>query len=79
MAQRRQSCGSSRRARLRNSPVFDGVQRARGRRVTDATNGFRILKTSILLNPRLRIDQAWYRSHDLEPYVLYKAIAAATR
>jgi hypothetical protein len=47
--------------------------------VTDATNGFRILKTSILLNPRLRIDQAWYRSHDLEPYVLYKAIAAATR
>jgi dolichol-phosphate mannosyltransferase len=45
-----------------------------GRRVTDATNGFRILKTSILKDPRLGIDQAWLTSYDLEPYVLYKAI-----
>lgn len=45
-----------------------------GRRVTDATNGFRILKTSILRDPRLGIDQAWLTSYDLEPYVLYKAI-----
>ena len=32
-----------------------------GRRITDATNGFRIFRTSI-------------DSYDLEPYVLYKAI-----
>jgi dolichol-phosphate mannosyltransferase len=45
-----------------------------GRRVTDATNGFRILRTSILRDPRIRMDQAWLTSYDLEPYVLYKAI-----
>lgn len=45
-----------------------------GRRVTDATNGFRILKVEILRDPRLDLDQAWLTSYDLEPYVLYKAI-----
>jgi glycosyltransferase involved in cell wall biosynthesis len=45
-----------------------------GRRMTDATNGFRILRTSILKDPRLRLDQAWLTSYDLEPYVLYKSI-----
>ena len=44
------------------------------RRVTDATNGFRILTTTILQDPRIRIDQPWLTSYDLEPYVLYKAI-----
>jgi dolichol-phosphate mannosyltransferase len=45
-----------------------------GRRVTDATNGFRIFRSSILASPRIRIDQPWLDSYDLEPYVLYKAI-----
>lgn len=45
-----------------------------GRRVTDATNGFRILKTTILKDPRLRIDQKWLTSYDMEPYVLYMSI-----
>lgn len=45
-----------------------------GRRVTDATNGFRILRTSILTDPRLDIEASWLESYDLEPYVLYKAI-----
>ena len=45
-----------------------------GRRVSDATNGFRILRTSILTDPRLHIEQSWLDSYDLEPYVLYKAI-----
>jgi len=53
------------------SLVFSGLA---GRRMTDATNGFRILKTSILRDPRLSIDQPWLTSYDLEPYVLYKAI-----
>lgn len=45
-----------------------------GRRVTDATNGFRIFRTSILADPRVGIEQSWLESYDLEPYVLYKAI-----
>jgi dolichol-phosphate mannosyltransferase len=50
-----------------------------GRRVTDATNGFRIFKSSILGDPRINIDQAWLDSYDLEPYVLYKAIRGRYR
>lgn len=50
-----------------------------GRRITDATNGFRILRTSILADPRIRIDQAWLSSYDLEPYVLFKAIRGGYR
>ena len=45
-----------------------------GRRVSDATNGFRIFRASILADPRLDIEQSWLDSYDLEPYVLYKAI-----
>jgi dolichol-phosphate mannosyltransferase len=45
-----------------------------GRRITDATNGFRVFRTSILSDPRLDIRQPWLDSYDLEPYVLYKAI-----
>lgn len=45
-----------------------------GRRITDATNGFRIFRTSILADPRLNIDQSWLDSYDLEPYLLYKTI-----
>ena len=45
-----------------------------GRRITDATNGFRIFRTSILADPSLNIEQSWLDSYDMEPYVLYKAI-----
>jgi dolichol-phosphate mannosyltransferase len=45
-----------------------------GRRVTDATNGFRILRTAILRDRRLDIGASWLDSYDMEPYVLYKAI-----
>jgi dolichol-phosphate mannosyltransferase len=44
------------------------------RRVSDATNGFRIFKASILSDPKIDIRQPWLDSYDLEPYVLYKAI-----
>lgn len=50
-----------------------------GRRVTDATNGFRIFRTSILADKRIRIEQSWLDSYDLEPYVLYKAIRCGYR
>jgi dolichol-phosphate mannosyltransferase len=45
-----------------------------GRRVTDATNGFRIFRSELLRDPRIDLDQAWLSSYELEPYVLYKAI-----
>ena len=44
------------------------------RRITDATNGFRIFKTSILDDPAIDIDQSWLDSYDMEPYVLFKAV-----
>ena len=50
-----------------------------GRRVTDATNGFRIFRTSLLGHPSVNIDQAWLDSYDLEPYVLFKAIRSGYR
>lgn len=49
------------------------------RRISDATNGFRIFKSTILKDPSIRIDQAWLDSYDLEPYVLYKAIRGGYR
>ena len=49
------------------------------RRVTDATNGFRIFKADILRDPRIDLDQEWLTSYDLEPYVLYKAIRGGYR
>ena len=45
-----------------------------GRRVTDATNGFRIFRSSILDDPEISLDQPWLTSYDLEPYLLFKAI-----
>lgn len=45
-----------------------------GRRVTDATNGFRIFRTELLKDPRIDLEQRWLDSYDLEPYVLYRAI-----
>jgi dolichol-phosphate mannosyltransferase len=45
-----------------------------GRRMTDATNGFRVFRTALLDDPKIDIDQPWLDSYDLEPYMLYKAI-----
>jgi glycosyltransferase involved in cell wall biosynthesis len=49
------------------------------RRSTDATNGFRIFKTSMLRDPRIRIEQGWLDRYDLEPYVLFKALTLGYR
>jgi dolichol-phosphate mannosyltransferase len=49
------------------------------RRVTDATNGFRLFKAEILRDPKIDLDQEWLTSYDLEPYVLYKAIRRGYR
>lgn len=50
-----------------------------GRRISDATNGFRIFRASLLDHPSIDIHQKWLDSYDMEPYVLYKAIRARYR
>ena len=50
-----------------------------GRRITDATNGFRVFRSSILEDPRIDLHQSWLTSYDLEPYVLFKAIRGGYR
>lgn len=49
------------------------------RRITDATNGFRLFRSDILRDPAIDIRQDWLSSYDLEPYVLYKAIRRGYR
>ena len=44
------------------------------RRFTDATNGFRIFRSSVLDHPEINLDQPWLASYDLEPYLLYKTV-----
>jgi dolichol-phosphate mannosyltransferase len=43
-------------------------------RVTESTNGFRALRTSMLRDPRIALDQPWLDEYELEPYLLFKAI-----
>jgi dolichol-phosphate mannosyltransferase len=50
-----------------------------GRRVTDATNGFRIFRSSMLDDPGINLYQTWLTSYDLEPYVLFRAIRGGYR
>jgi dolichol-phosphate mannosyltransferase len=43
-------------------------------RITDATNGFRVFRATILDDPKIDIDQDWLNSYELEPYLLYRTI-----
>jgi len=45
-----------------------------GKRVTDASNGFRAFRLSLFDNEKIDIDQSWLDHYELEPYLLYKAI-----
>jgi dolichol-phosphate mannosyltransferase len=58
------------------SAVFSLLVR---RRISDATNGFRIFKADILRDAAINLDQEWLTSYDLEPYVLYKSIRRGYR
>ncbi len=49
------------------------------RRMTDATNGFRIFRSTILEDPAIDLHQPWLSSYDLEPYLLYKSIRRGYR
>jgi dolichol-phosphate mannosyltransferase len=50
-----------------------------GRGVTDATNGFRLFRATILDDPRIRLQQRWLDSYELEPYLLFNAIRCGYR
>ncbi len=48
-------------------------------RITDATNGYRAIRVSVLRDPRVRLDQAWLNAYELEPYVLFQALKLGYR
>ena len=41
--------------------------------LSDTTNGFRAVRTSLLDDPDLDLDQEWLDEYELEVYLLYKA------
>lgn len=42
------------------------------RRITDATNGFKLFRTSVCRN--IRLGQSWLDRYELEPYLFYQAV-----
>lgn len=44
------------------------------KRITDSTNGFRAMRTTILRDDRIDLDQPWLDEYELEPYLFLKAI-----
>ena len=49
------------------------------RRISDATNGFRVFRSSVLNDPSIKLSQDWLDSYELEPYLLYKTIRRGYR
>jgi dolichol-phosphate mannosyltransferase len=49
------------------------------RRVTDSTNGFRAVRTDILRDQRIKLDQDWLDRYELEPYLYLQAIRLGYR
>ncbi|HLG13696.1 MAG TPA: glycosyltransferase family 2 protein [Blastocatellia bacterium] len=45
-----------------------------GRRVTDASSGFRAIKVSLLDDKRINLWQEWLDRYELEPYLLFKSL-----
>jgi glycosyltransferase involved in cell wall biosynthesis len=45
-----------------------------GKRVTDASNGFRLLRAEVLADPEINLDQDWLDGFSLEPYLLFKVL-----
>lgn len=45
-----------------------------GRKVTDASSGFRAFSTKLLSDPRINLWQEWLDRYELEPYLLFKAL-----
>jgi dolichol-phosphate mannosyltransferase len=47
--------------------------------VTESTNGFRAVRTSVLSDPRLDLSQPWLRQYELEPYLYLRSIQLGYR
>lgn len=45
-----------------------------GRRVTDASSGFRAIKLTLFDDERINLHQPWLDRYELEPYLLFKAL-----
>ncbi len=45
-----------------------------GKKITDATNGFRAFRFSIFTDEDINLDQDWLSGYELEPYLLYKIV-----
>ncbi len=52
---------------------------ATGVAITDGTNGMRALRLSLLDDPRIRLEQDWLDSYELEPYLLYQVVRLGYR
>ena len=50
-----------------------------GHKITESTNGFRALRTSILYDQRLRLDESWLDRYELEVYLLMKILKLGYR
>lgn len=51
--------------------LFNRISSAR---LTDTTNGFRAVRTEVLSDWRLELEQDWLDQYELEVYLLYKAV-----
>ncbi|MGA2182744.1 MAG: glycosyltransferase family 2 protein [Bryobacteraceae bacterium] len=45
-----------------------------GRRVTDASSGFRAIRVSLFADKRINLWQPWLDGYELEPYLLFQAL-----
>lgn len=50
-----------------------------GRRITDATNGFRAFRSSLLQDARINLWQDWLKNYEVESYLLTQAIRLGYR
>jgi dolichol-phosphate mannosyltransferase len=47
--------------------------------ITDATNGYRLLRTDVLRDPGMNLHQDWLDAYELEPYVLFRSLKLGYR
>lgn len=45
-----------------------------GKKITDASSGFRAFYLKILMNKRINLNQKWLDTYELEPYLLFKVL-----
>ena len=49
------------------------------RKVTESTNGFRAIRTSVLRDPRIDLRREWLNGYELEPFLYLRAIRLGYR